>query len=210
LLLQRCEPPGEGARGLQDHVPSFREIQVLFRGFVRLGNRDFVGPSQPVRRSPFPAASFGISCRSVLSMGFTPPTILSAGSPSPRSRSLVNCTRMARSRCASHAVLSPTTLDRNRRPYHPASFQPPAPSVLRVSHPLDVLLRLQPWRACFIPPASLGLSPDLHCSPRPFDQGRAAAPGFPLQGFLSHHDEHVLACSPLVHFVQIPGEGAFR
>lgn len=34
--------------------------------------------------------------------------------------SLVNCTRMAKSRCASLAVLSPTTLDRNRRPYHPA------------------------------------------------------------------------------------------
>jgi len=36
------------------------------------------------------------------------------------------------------------------------SFQPPAPSVLRVSHPLDVLLRLQPWPACFIRPALLG------------------------------------------------------
>jgi hypothetical protein len=35
-------------------------------------------------------------------------------------------------------------------------FQPPAPSVLRVSHPLDVLLRLQPWSACFIRPALLG------------------------------------------------------
>jgi hypothetical protein len=38
----------------------------------------------------------------------------------------------------------------------PRRFQPPAPSVLRVSHPLDVLLRLQPWPACFIRPALLG------------------------------------------------------
>jgi hypothetical protein len=119
-LLRRCEPPGDGVRSLQSRVPSFREIRVLFRGFVRLGTRDFVGPSPPVRRLPFPAASFGNSCRSVLPMGFTPPAILSAGSPSPRSQSLVNCTRMAKSRCASLAVLSPTTLDRNRRPYLPA------------------------------------------------------------------------------------------
>jgi hypothetical protein len=36
------------------------------------------------------------------------------------------------------------------------SFQPPAHSVLRVSHPLDVFLLLEPCRACFIPAALMG------------------------------------------------------
>jgi hypothetical protein len=143
-------------------------------------------------------------------MGFTPPTFplfRFSVSSKPFTRQLhPNGQIQVRLSCS----LVPYNARQKQAPVSPGGFQPPAPSVLRVSHPLDVLLRLQPWRACFIPPASLGLSPDLHCSPRPFDRSRAAAPGFPLQGFLSHHDEHVLACSPHLHFVQIPGEGAFR
>jgi len=75
--------------------PIFREVRVQFRGFVRLSNRAFVGPALPVRRLPFPAASLGFSCRSVLPMAFTPPAVLSSGSLPPRSQSPVNRTRSA-------------------------------------------------------------------------------------------------------------------
>jgi hypothetical protein len=169
-----------------------------------------VGPALPVRRSPFPAAPFGFSRRSVLSMGFTPPTILTSGSLPPRSQSPVNRTRERYPECTSPEVLIPYSVRQKQAPVSPGRFQLPAPSVLRVSHPLDVLLRPSPWWACFIPPTLLGLSPDLGYSPRPFGHGRADAPGFPLQGFLSSRDEHVLACSPLLHFVRGPGEGAQR
>jgi hypothetical protein len=72
--------------------------------------------------------------------------------------------------------LVPYNARQKQAPVSPGGFQPPAPSVLRVSHPLDVLLRLQPWRACFIPPAFLGLSPDLALLARTFrfKQGRRA------------------------------------
>jgi hypothetical protein len=173
-----------------------------------------IGPSWvqplPVRRLLFPAASFGFSYRTVLLVVFTPPAILSSGSPPPRSHSIRQLHPNAHIQVLLSCGLVPYNARQKQAPVFPGGFQPPAPSVRRVSHPLDVLLRLQPWRACFIPPASLGLSPDLVCSPRPFDRSRADAPGFPLQGFPSLHDEPVLACSPLVHFVRIPGEGEFR
>jgi hypothetical protein len=62
---------------------------------------------------------------------------------------------MARSRCASLAVLSPTTLDRNRRPYHPAGsnrrhrpssgFLTLSTSCFACNHGGLVSSRLRPW-----------------------------------------------------------------
>ena len=81
-------------------------------------------------------------------------------------------------------------------------FHPPAPTVLRVSHPLDDLLRPKPWKAYFIPPALLGFS--LTSTPRrTFRFGRGDAPELPLHGLLLLHDEHVLACSPVLRFVAL-------
>jgi hypothetical protein len=66
------------------------------------------------------------------------------------------------------------------------SFQPPAPSVLTVSHRLDGFLHPKPCRACFIPTALLGFPrATLRRSTRPFDPDRATAPAFPLQGLPS-------------------------
>jgi hypothetical protein len=124
-----------------DRDPIFREVRVLFRGFVRLNDRAFVGPALPVRRSPFPAAPFGFSRCSVLLMGFTPPAILSSGSLPPRSQSPVNRTRERYPECTSPEVPIPYSVRQKQAPVSPGRFQLPAPSVLRVSHPLDVLLR---------------------------------------------------------------------
>jgi hypothetical protein len=88
------------------------------------------------------------------------------------------------------------------------SFQPPAHSVLRVSHPLDVFLLLQPCEAYFIPAALMGFpQPTLRHSLEPFDSSRATATAFPPQGFPSPHDERVLTRSPLTRFAD-PFTGA--
>jgi len=88
------------------------------------------------------------------------------------------------------------------------SFHPPAHSVLRVSHPLDVFLLLKPCEAYFIPAALMGFPrTTLRRSLEPFDSSRATAPTFPPQGFPSPHDERVLTRSPLTRFAD-PFTGA--
>jgi hypothetical protein len=131
---------------------------------------------------------------------FTPRPLLSSPYSSPRSTTTYQL--------APHAHARPPLL--RFRPLQrstetgvriPRRFQPPAPSVLRVSHPLDVLLRLQPWPACFIRPALLGFHRVQSLAPafRPM-QGETA-PGLPLQSFLRSRDDRLvdglLSCTPL-------------
>lgn len=111
----------------------------------------------PVRRSPFPAAPFGY-LQTTVATGFdacsTPLCEL------PFSSELYNYPSAAPARacrCTSPGVPSPTALYKTRRPDSP-TVHPPAPSVFRVSHPLDVLLRLIPYRAYCIPAALLGFT----------------------------------------------------
>ena len=122
--------------------PNFHKVRVLFRGFVRLDNRAFLGPAPPVRRLPFPAAPFGFSCRSVLLVGFTPPAILSSGSLPPRSHVTRQLHPNGQIQVRLSCGLVPYNARQKQAPVSPGGFQPPAPSVLRVSHPLDVFLRL--------------------------------------------------------------------
>jgi len=82
-------------------------------------------------------------------------------------------------------------------------FQPPALSVFTVSHRLDVLLRPHPCQPCFMPTALLGFNRTSSARSSLSTEAGLDAPGFPLQGVLLSHDEHVLACSPLSH----PGTG---
>jgi hypothetical protein len=119
-LLQRCEPPGDGVRSLQDRVPT----SARFDSCSEVSSDSALRPLW-VRPSPFDVYRFRLrpsGLRAASSCQW-----VSRHQQSSRqvvrlleATSLVNCTRMARSRCASHAVLSPTTLDRNRRPYFPA------------------------------------------------------------------------------------------
>lgn len=62
-------------------------------------------------------------------------------------------------------------------------FQPPALSVLRVSHPLDVLLRLQPWPVCFTRPALLGFHRIRILAPAFRPKQGDARPGFLFEAF---------------------------
>jgi hypothetical protein len=86
---------------------------------------------------------------------FTSRPLLSSSYPSPRSTTTYQLAPHAH---AKPPLLRFCPLQRSTETgvRLPRRFQPPALSVLRVSHPLDVLLRLQPWPACFIRPALLG------------------------------------------------------
>lgn len=111
----------------------------------------------PVRAWPFPVGAFGFSLP-IVRGGFEPATTPLFGLLFSSKLYIYPTTGPA---CAcqstSPGVPSPTALDRIRRPYT-RWIQPPAPYVLRVSHPLDVLLRPKPCGACFIPTAPLGFS----------------------------------------------------
>jgi hypothetical protein len=86
---------------------------------------------------------------------FTPPPLLSSPYLSPRSTTTYQLAPHAH---AKPPLLRFCPLQRSTETgvRIPRRFQPPALSVLRVSNPLDVLLRLQPWAAYFIRPALLG------------------------------------------------------
>jgi len=113
---------------------------------------------------------------------FTPLPRLSASYPSPRSTTTCQPPPHALARAPllrflplRHSTEAGARITRR--------FQPPAPSVLRVSHPLDVLLRLRPSRACFIPLASLGFH-RIRRLARAFRLGQGATlPGFLFETF---------------------------
>jgi hypothetical protein len=86
---------------------------------------------------------------------FTPLPRLSASYPSPRSTTTCQPPPHARVR-APLLRFRPLQRSTEAGARITRRFQPPALSVLRDSHPLDVLLRLQPSRACFIPLTLLG------------------------------------------------------
>jgi hypothetical protein len=154
-----------------------------------------------------PRATFAVSGRVLRvfsfhrhAKGFTPPLLLSASYLPPRSTTIFQLPPHAHAKVP---LLRFRPLQRSTETGVRITrrFQPPALSVLRVSHPLDVLLRLQPWPACFIRPALLGFHRVRSLAPafRPM-QGEAA-PELPLQSFLRSRDDHLvgglLSCTPL-------------
>jgi hypothetical protein len=177
-------------------------------------------PVQPLR---FPAGLFGFSL-SPSPPGLKPAALLSAAYFTPRSLPSVRQPHPpALGECTSPGVPSPTALDSFGCPYDPGDPNLPAPSVLRVSHPLDVLLHPKP---CGLPLGSRPpiFRPTTHARPlRSWGStgpptlawdlsitGRATAPGFPLQGSLLPHDEPVLAGSPLSRFQASRGDSLFK
>jgi hypothetical protein len=153
--LQRCQLLDGGITACSVRDPYFRETWAPVQRF----SGESIGPSWvrpfPVRRLPFPGASFGSSLSAVVrrvsrlrhsSLRVT--CLLEALPP-------FNYPRMRTRRCLS-CDFFPLQRSTETGVRFSRRFQPPAPSVLRVSHPLDVLLRLQPWPACFIRPALLG------------------------------------------------------
>jgi len=118
-------------------------------------DRAFVGPTLP--RSTFAVSGRVLRVFSFHrhAKGFTPPLLLSASYLPPRSTTIFQLPPHAHAKVP---LLRFRPLQRSTETGVRITrrFQPPAPSVLRVSHPLDVLLRLQPWPACFIRPALLG------------------------------------------------------
>jgi len=109
---------------------------------------------------------------------FTPLPRLSASCPSPRSTTTSLPPPHARVR-APLLRFRPLQRSTEAGARITRRFQPPAQSVLRVSHPLDVLLRLQPSRACFIPLTPLGFH-----RVRPLAEAFRPRQGESLPGFL--------------------------
>jgi hypothetical protein len=153
--LQRCELLDGGISACSVRDPYFRETWADVQRF----SDEFLGPSWvrpiPVRCLPFPGASFGFSVSVVV------PKLSHPGHSSLRLTYLLEV--LPPVQLAPHAHAKPPLLrfcplqrSTETGVRFSRRFQPPALSVLRVSHPLDVLLRLQPWPACFIRPALLG------------------------------------------------------
>jgi len=118
-------------------------------------DRAFVGPTHP--RSTFAVSGRALRVFSFRRRAevFTPPPLLSATYLPPRSTTIDLPPPHAHAR-APLLRFRPLQRSTETGVRMTRRFQPPAPSVLRVSHPLDVLLHLQPWPACFIRPALLG------------------------------------------------------
>lgn len=160
-------------------------------------DRAFVGPT-------LPRATFAVSGRVLRvfsfhrhTKGFTPPLLLSASYLPPRSQQTIRQPH-PRALFAGAPLLGFGPLQRATIPgaRMTRSFQPPAPSVLTVSHRFDGLLHPKPCRACFIPTALLGFSwTTLRHSSESFDSGRATASAFPLQGLPSLRTNR---CSPVL------------
>jgi hypothetical protein len=171
-------------------------------------DRVFVGPTRP-------CSTFAVSGRVLQVFSFrrhtkvfTPSLLLSSTYPSPRSTTTYQL--------APHAHAKPPLL--RFLPLQrltetgvriPRRFQPPALSVLRVSHPLDVLLRLQPWPVYFTRPALLGFH-QVRLLASIFRQGQ----GETRLGFLSEaFSLPVTTTSSAVSshaLVRCSGEGAHR
>jgi len=139
---------------------------------------------------------------------FTPPPLLSSPYLSPRSTTTYQSPPHAHAKAPLLRFL-PLQRSTETGVRIPRRFQPPALSVRRVSHPFDVLLRLQPWSVCFARPALLG-----------FHQVRLLAPIFRRRqgetrlGFLSEaFSLPVMTTSSAVSslaLVRCSGEGAHR
>lgn len=164
------------------------------------------GLALPVRPSPFPAGSFG-SSRSCVVTGFD------AGDSSLRVALLLEATPCDRTHLRRRVHLSWGSVPLQRSTTGGARISrwltsPPAPSVHRVSHPLNGLLRprscqalatgfrppFRPDCAPGVPPASFGSRLVFTTRAGPTDSE------FPLQGSPQPRDERVFARSPLVRF----------
>jgi len=151
----------------------------------------------------------------------TPSALLSAGYPSPRSRSALQPQPHAQCGCTSPGVSFPFSARRSLASVYSGGLHDrPKPSVLRVSHPLDGLsarphaglTNTNPSRDSIGLPAALLGFPVL----RPLGKDLSIPPGrsekrSPLHGFLLPCDEPVLACSPFLRFAATfhdrPSEG---
>jgi hypothetical protein len=132
-----------------------------------------------------PCSTFALSSRALQVFSFdrrvkvfTPRLRLSASYPSPRSTTTSPPPPHARVR-APLLQFRPLQRSTEAGARITRRFQPPALSVLRVSRPLDVLLRLQPSRAYFIPLTLLGFH-----RVRPLAQAFQPVQGESLPGFL--------------------------
>jgi hypothetical protein len=167
------------------------------RPSVQRFSDESIGPSW-VR--PSPRSTFSVSGRvlRVFSFrrrteGFTPPPLLSSSYLPPRSTTFRQLPPHAHAR-APLLRFCPLQRSTETGVRFSRSFQPPAPSVFRVSHPLDVLLHPQPWPACFIRPALLGFH-----RVRQLAQVFRPGQGVPRPGFLSEaFSLPVTTCSPQV------------
>lgn len=91
----------------------------------------------PVQPLPFPGGSSGVLLPSS-PPDLTPSALLSAGYPSPRSRSALQPQPHAQCGCTSPGVSFPFSARRSLASVYPGGLHDrPEPSVLRVSHPLD-------------------------------------------------------------------------
>jgi hypothetical protein len=154
------------------------KLRLPFRGLIRQIDRAFVGPT-------LPCSTFALSSRALQVFSFyrrvkvfTPRLRLSASYPSPRSTTTSPPPPHARVR-APLLQFRPLQRSTEAGARITRRFQPPALSVLRVSRPLDVLLRLQPSRAYFIPLTLLGFH-----RVRPLAQAFQPVQGESLPGFL--------------------------
>jgi len=136
----------------------------------------------------------------------TPVALLSAGYPSPRSRSALQPQPHAQCGCTSPGVSFPFSARRSLASVYPVGHHDrPEPSVLRVSHPLDGFSALPhagpttqiPRETCLDSPQRSWGFPSSDRSSWTFRSttGRSESRS-PLHGSLPPRDEHVLACSP--------------
>lgn len=98
---------------------------------------------------------------------------LPAPSSAPRSSSTDQAARIVAidARTSLGVRRSPSAFANGGRPYHP-EIPPPARSVLRDSHPFDVLLHPSSGRACFIPSCAPGVHPFAALSHQPCEPFR--------------------------------------
>jgi len=198
------------ARRVRVPDPDFREILVPVQRFRRKLDRTCaVVRALPVQPLPFPVGPSGVLLPSS-PPDLTPSALLSAGYPSPRSRSALQPQPHAQCGCTSPGVSFPFSASRTWRPYIPVASTTirnrPSPGFLTLStaSPPDSMLGSPTKipRETFIelPAALLGF-PVL----RPLGKDLSIPPGrsekqSPLHGFLLTRDESVLADSPFLRF----------
>lgn len=133
-------------------------IELTFRGSASRSLRAYLVSTRSLSAlSRFRAAPSGIRFATSV-MDLNPPPLLSSRCSSPRS---FTTTIQPHSRALANAPLlgfGPLQRSTESGVRMTRQIQLPAPYVLRVSHPLDVLLRPKPCRACFIPAALVGFS----------------------------------------------------
>jgi len=217
-LVTRPSAPSEESAARRGNraprcTPRLPRASVLVQRF----RGDSIGPNSvqvlPVQPLPFPAGLCGSSL-SPSPPGLKPAALLSASYRAPRSlASVCQPHPPALGECTSPGVPSPTALDDSGCPYVPG-VPPPGtvrpqgfPPSRRLASPktMRASSRLTSDEPCGPPTRARPLRSWGSTGPPPLAQtfrleGRATAPGFPLQGFLLPRDEPVLAGSPLSHF----------